>query len=59
MMELFFLTGWGLFFSVLGFTVWSAMERHFKVYLLIILHFFFLTGIFYLYPLLPTVILNK
>jgi len=59
MMELLFLTGWVLFFSVLGFVVWNAIENHFKVYLLIIFHFFFLTGIFYFYPLLPTVILNK
>ncbi len=59
MIELFFLIGWALLFLTAGVTVWRVVNVHAKVYLIIVLHFFFLTGIFYFYPLLPTIFVDK
>ena len=58
MTELFFLICWTLFFSTGGLIVWYGVKTHAKVYFIIVLHFFFLTGIFYFYPLLSTVSLD-
>ena len=55
MIELLFLIGWTLFFSAVGIAVWYCVSNHAKVYFIIVLHSLFLTGIFYFYPLLPSV----
>lgn len=52
MMEFLFLLGWTSIFLLAGFLIWRRITSHIKVYLMLILHFFFLTGIFYLYPMI-------
>ncbi len=52
MMEFLFLLGWTSIFLLAGVLVWMRIIAHIKVYLLLILHFIFLVGIFYLYPMI-------
>ena len=52
MIDLFFLVCWTVIFVLAGVFVWMRIIAHIKVYLLLILHFIFLTGIFYFYPMI-------
>lgn len=52
MMEFLFLLGWTSIFLLAGVLVWKQKTAHIKVYLVLIMHFIFLTGIFYLYPII-------
>lgn len=52
MIDLFFLVCWTVIFLLTGVFVWMRIIAHIKVYLLLILHFIFLTGIFYFYPMI-------
>ena len=52
MMELLFLVCWTGIFLLSGTLLWIRITTHTKVYLILILHFIFLTGIFYFYPLI-------
>jgi len=51
MIEFFFLLCWSGIFISAAYRVWKRINSHIKVYLILILHFLFLSGIFYLYPL--------
>ncbi|WDN90736.1 hypothetical protein BuS5_03707 [Desulfosarcina sp. BuS5] len=50
MIELLFLLIWAIIFFGGYVLIRKRIKAHIKVYLLLILHFFYLTGIFYFYP---------
>jgi len=52
MMELLFLVCWTGIFLLAGTLLWRRITTHIRVYLMLILHFVFLAGIFYFYPLI-------
>ena len=52
MMEFLFLLGWTSIFLLAGVLVWKRNTAHIKLYLMLVLHFIFLAGIFYLYPMI-------
>ena len=52
MMGFLFLLGWTSIFLLAGVLVWRRVIAQIKVYLVLILHFIFLAGIFYLYPMI-------
>ncbi len=51
MIDIIFLLGWTGLFLLSGFLVWKRVSAQIKVYLILIFNFFYLLGIFYLYPL--------
>ncbi len=54
-MTLIFLLGWTFFFLFTGVLIWKRITAHIKIYLLLMLHFIFLTGIFYFYPVILSI----
>ena len=51
MMESVFLLVWSILFLAVGLLVWKCVIAHIKVYILLVLHCIFLTGVFLLYPM--------
>jgi hypothetical protein len=52
MIDLLFLVCWTVIFLLAGVFVWMRIIANIRVYLLLILHFIFLAGIFYFYPMI-------
>lgn len=50
MIELLFLLIWTIIFFAGYILIRKLIKAHIKIYLLLILHFFYLIGIFYFYP---------
>ena len=52
MMGFYFILCWTVLFLLAGVATWKRVEGQIKVYIIFTLHFFYLTGIFYLYPMI-------
>ncbi len=50
MIEAIFLIVWTAFFCVSAALLWIKIRRHSKIYLLMVFNFFYLTGVFLLFP---------
>ncbi len=56
MIEAIFLLLWTTSFFLAALSTWLKIKRHSKVYLLMLLDFLFLTGVFLLFPGIETII---
>lgn len=54
MIEIAFLICWTGLFGLTAVILWKRVQAHIKVYLFLVLHLIFLSGLFYLYPILLT-----
>ena len=50
MIEALFLIIWSALFLAIAYISWVKIERHFKIYLLMVYNWVYLTGIFFIYP---------
>lgn len=50
MIEVLFLMVWTLLFMLIAYLSWIWIKKHFKVYLLMMYNWLYLTGIFLIYP---------
>ena len=50
MIELLFLLIWTIVFLAGYVLIWKRIKNHIKIYILLLLNFVYIAGIFYLYP---------
>ncbi len=50
MIEALFLIIWTALFLAIAYISWVKIAKHFKIYLMMLYNWLFLTGIFYIYP---------
>jgi len=50
MIEALFLIIWTALFLAIAYISWVKIAKHFKIYLMMLYNWLYLTGIFYVYP---------
>ena len=50
MIEAFFLIIWTAFFLMIAYISWVKIAKHYKIYLMILYNWLYLTGIFLMFP---------
>ncbi len=56
MIEAIFLFSWTILFVPFVLLAWVKITRHYKVYLLMLLNFIYLTGVFLLFPKIENIL---